>query len=629
MFSHSKFIRLRVFLITCVCFIFSSSIFGMPTFNFIKPTAGSHVHGQINIELSTIDDPSFSIIKAELYVDGTLYHSKLGGALYHSKLGASNSFLWNTTGLSNSGHTLLAKFYDTKGKIIQKNIFVYVDNTPPKLSIIQPAAAASLHGIIKMEVSGKDDINIAKTELYIDNILYATNIAHNYTFSIDTSKFAIGGHALKVILYDTAGNASTQLRFVKFVETGCEISLSACPNAPKSIGTYFDNVNNSSSSKSECVLRASYYYELCGGQKKMGENKSISRFVDSKGNEIQKTEIIGSKKVFFTLPKTKPISTLLMVDRGAQFGEFGIHQWFKNPNTANGDDVPVFWGVGNYTGFFPKKPWATQMGLSNEVKGSSAIQAEDGEIGTIIDTETSGLPSNKIVGIIGGAGLAVTPFSKSESRILIYSIDVQIPYVVKTGSAVAHSGQALTFYDTISKRQFWYAFTIFDERGIQHGNEYLMLDKSSKWPLISSAAGNPGQLSLQMGSAPFQSKTWKGYKKFIFAISAAELSTAIERIKNKYPAFSDMSSNPEDYRLGSFNFDSEIDRQKKEGNARMGFSYKNLTVYSVNGGTFCNPRNMKVIWMCGAGVPEGDNWGANSNNNGCYQRVTTTPCQEK
>src|SRR5207249_7054147 len=83
------------------------------------------------------------------------------------------------------------------------------DTTPPVVAISGPANGATVAGTITVAAVASDDTGVAKVELYLDGILFATDTASPYTFSWNTAGQSNGMHALTAKAYDAAGNLSS------------------------------------------------------------------------------------------------------------------------------------------------------------------------------------------------------------------------------------------------------------------------------------------------------------------------------------------------------------------------------------------------------------------------------------
>lgn len=83
------------------------------------------------------------------------------------------------------------------------------DSTPPVVAIGSPAAGTTVSGAVSVSVSANDNNGVARTELWVNGTLYATDIATPYVFSVDTTKMNDGPATLLAKAFDAAGNAGT------------------------------------------------------------------------------------------------------------------------------------------------------------------------------------------------------------------------------------------------------------------------------------------------------------------------------------------------------------------------------------------------------------------------------------
>jgi hypothetical protein len=80
------------------------------------------------------------------------------------------------------------------------------DSTAPNVSISAPSAGATVNGSVSVTTSASDNIGVTKVELYVNNVLQATDSAAPYSFSWNTTSLANGSYTLSVKAYDAAGN---------------------------------------------------------------------------------------------------------------------------------------------------------------------------------------------------------------------------------------------------------------------------------------------------------------------------------------------------------------------------------------------------------------------------------------
>ena len=87
-----------------------------------------------------------------------------------------------------------------------------LDTIPPTVSITSPINGAASRGIITVSVSALDNVAVSSVQLYVDNVLKATDTSSPYSFSLDTTLYSDGAHAIKVLAKDSSSNqASSQI----------------------------------------------------------------------------------------------------------------------------------------------------------------------------------------------------------------------------------------------------------------------------------------------------------------------------------------------------------------------------------------------------------------------------------
>jgi hypothetical protein len=88
------------------------------------------------------------------------------------------------------------------------------DVAPPDIAFSSPAAGASVSGQVGVSVAASDDTRVEKVDLYVDNVLSASDAAAPYQFVWDASGAGTGTHALRATAYDLAGRSSSATRSV-------------------------------------------------------------------------------------------------------------------------------------------------------------------------------------------------------------------------------------------------------------------------------------------------------------------------------------------------------------------------------------------------------------------------------
>ncbi|HEX6701904.1 MAG TPA: Ig-like domain-containing protein [Gaiellaceae bacterium] len=83
------------------------------------------------------------------------------------------------------------------------------DRTPPSVAIAAPAAGATVAGAVGVAGSAADNVKVAKVEVSVDGGAYAlAQGTGSWSYAVDTTKLADGGHTLNARATDSTGNTS-------------------------------------------------------------------------------------------------------------------------------------------------------------------------------------------------------------------------------------------------------------------------------------------------------------------------------------------------------------------------------------------------------------------------------------
>jgi hypothetical protein len=121
------------------------------------------------------------------------------------------------TGFSDGVHTLelvtaeIAPERPTPGYSMTSFI---VDNTQPTASFTAPAAGATVSGNVAVTASASDTYGMNLVSFYVDGAYQATDSSAPYSFTWSSGGWANGGHTLKIVAWDEAGNSRTVTRSV-------------------------------------------------------------------------------------------------------------------------------------------------------------------------------------------------------------------------------------------------------------------------------------------------------------------------------------------------------------------------------------------------------------------------------
>ena len=171
-----------------------------PTVNITAPSNSANVSGSVDVTASASDN--VGVTQVEFYVDGSLASTDTS---------APYAFTWDTSGVSNASHSLMAKAYDAAGNIGSDNdTSVTVDNsdgTAPTVSITAPTDGATVSGTQAITASASDNVGVSSVKFYVDGSLACTDSTAPYTCSWDTSGLTDqSSHTLSAKAYDAASN---------------------------------------------------------------------------------------------------------------------------------------------------------------------------------------------------------------------------------------------------------------------------------------------------------------------------------------------------------------------------------------------------------------------------------------
>lgn len=180
-----------------------------PSVGLNPPADGATVMALTEVGVTALDD--VGVTQVELFVDGTYFATDTVSPY---------SFAWDTTAVANGTHTLMARAYDAAGNVGESApVSVTVlnpvpDTTPPTLTIVSPAAGATVTGNVSVTASAQDGVGVAKLEFFVDGVLSGTDTAAPYAFVWNSAAASPGAHTLSLVATDTSGNVASATRSV-------------------------------------------------------------------------------------------------------------------------------------------------------------------------------------------------------------------------------------------------------------------------------------------------------------------------------------------------------------------------------------------------------------------------------
>lgn len=162
-----------------------------PVLNIIYPANGDYISGEILVNISAQD--AF-IGPQEYSIDDRGWEPIVVS--------------WNTSATLDGWHTLSIRVFDMIGHLTQQTINVYVDNTPPKCSIISPVEDQFVERIYAFEISATDYVGIDFVTITLFGM--TIEIPYNsetgyYEYSMDTRTIDDGIYTINATAFDKSG----------------------------------------------------------------------------------------------------------------------------------------------------------------------------------------------------------------------------------------------------------------------------------------------------------------------------------------------------------------------------------------------------------------------------------------
>jgi hypothetical protein len=180
-----------------------------PTLSFASLSHGDIItDGAASVVLDA-DDESFGLSFGDvlLSIDGSIWTEV--------PVDETDAFVmeWDTSVVTDGGHTLTARATDAAGHMVEAEIAVVVDNTDPILDIITPTEGQYLEGVIVFQVATRDSQGITSVALAWgeSDIVPATLNAQTnyYEYTLDTTTLVDGTYTLAVQVVDSSGRMTS------------------------------------------------------------------------------------------------------------------------------------------------------------------------------------------------------------------------------------------------------------------------------------------------------------------------------------------------------------------------------------------------------------------------------------
>ncbi len=174
------------------------------------PPAGAFLKGTTNIISLVNDSPDGILKKTELYIDG-VFHSATTSPTIPPNI---FSFTIDTTSLSDGNHSIEIKSEDIAGnRNSSGTIPIRVDNTPPTGSFVSPQDGAYVGGVVTIEASASDNIQVKRVRFFANSTLICDSINQNcevssppYKILWNSTLISFSPTLLTGVVEDMAGN---------------------------------------------------------------------------------------------------------------------------------------------------------------------------------------------------------------------------------------------------------------------------------------------------------------------------------------------------------------------------------------------------------------------------------------
>lgn len=173
-----------------------------PTVVITSPTDGATVSGVVEIGATATDEEG--VAQVSFLVDGKPVGSDSTPPYRYS---------WDTRGVVNGVHDIVARAVDTSGNTQEDLVSVtvqggLVDTTPPTVSLVSPEEGETVGGIVPLLATAQDDFGVVEVAFLVDGEEVDVALALPWQAEWDSGSTDDGPHELTAQARDAAGHVT-------------------------------------------------------------------------------------------------------------------------------------------------------------------------------------------------------------------------------------------------------------------------------------------------------------------------------------------------------------------------------------------------------------------------------------
>jgi hypothetical protein len=194
-----------------------------PSVAIAAPAAGALLAGIVDVSASV--SPPAEIAGVQFLLDGADLGARLNAPPF--------VYAWNTAPAPGGAHVLGAVAWDLSGSsAASAAVSVVVDNTPPSVVVMNPAAGVYVSSGVTVSVNASDNVGVASVQFMLDGAeIGPPETAPPYSVAWNTTLVNDGAHTVGAVARDGAGNGATAVVSVIVSNTPPVIGVPAIGSA--------------------------------------------------------------------------------------------------------------------------------------------------------------------------------------------------------------------------------------------------------------------------------------------------------------------------------------------------------------------------------------------------------------